>query len=194
MKNLILFSSFACCLLSCAGKPKLKEAAFSPEIPLSTLNEKGIAAYRENYKSSYYDILPYLYYNEKGRFNGIQGDFYNLKFHPNSDLNVMPGFFGKIGKHRNALVVLISLSATSSLSLKDVPVSVSSLNHGEFSRSEELWGIAGVNKDQQRILFLKPLELQDKYDVLNKVKDDVITVTVDGEKYVFLNPEVHFEE
>ncbi|MBL7472926.1 hypothetical protein [Robertkochia sediminum] len=190
MKFIPVYALLVFLLVSCSGNKVLSNYAIKPEVPLSALNARGIAAMSPNYKSSYYHLVPYLYYNEKGRFNEVQGDFYNLTFKDSTDINISVSYFRKYGKHRKVLKVLIALSETSSIPIADLPVEVTSRKHGDFLRSDRLWGNARINKEQERMLFVKPLEVHDKYDVLNQVRDDAIIVSIDGERYVFLNPEL----
>ncbi len=179
-------------VLSCSSSSKLLRPQIQPEIPIAELCSKGILPFNTNYKKSYYKILPYLFFNEGGTFIKIHGDFYNLKFNSNSDINIMPGFWSDYGSHQNSLIVLVSLSETSKLPLKDIPISVESSKHGTFEK-EKLIGNQGINRVQQRILFVKKLELENEYDVLNKINDDVITVTIGGQIYKFLNPELSLD-
>lgn len=137
--------------------------------------------------------MPYLFYNENGTFNGIHGDFYNVKFGTSSDLNIKPGFWNKYGKYRNTLLVLIARSDTSALPLENLPITVHSSKHGKFEKGI-LMGNKAINASQQRVLFIKELELENRYDVLNKIEDDVITVNIEGQLYKFLNPEITLDE
>lgn len=179
-------------VLSCSTTSKLPKPEIQPEIPLSELNSKGIAAINPKYKQSYYKLLPYLFLDENGGFNEIKGDFYNVKFNMSSNINIMPGFWSDYGTYENSLIVLIALSETSTLPIKDIPISVESSKHGVFD-SGKLIGDNQINKSQQRILFVKKLELENRFDILNKINDDVITVKVGGQIYKFLNPEIELD-
>ena len=69
---------------------------------------------------------------------------------------------------------------------------VNSSKHGAFRKVElnqkDYW-----NKTQQRILLINPIPLQNEYDILKKIYDDVITVSVSDQKYTFVNPELVLE-
>lgn len=177
---------------SCSSTSKLPRPEIQSEILSSKLNANGIAAINPSYKQSYFKLLPYLFLNEGGTFNEIQGDFYNVKFNVNSNLNIMPGFWSDYGNYQNSLIVLIAMSETSTLPIKDIPISVESSKHGVFEKNK-LIGNNQINKSQQRVLFVKKLELENQFDVLNKINDDVITVEIGGQVYKFLNPEIKLE-
>jgi hypothetical protein len=178
---------------SCSSTTKLTRPEIQPEILSSKLNANGITAIKPNYKQSYFRILPYLFLNKSETFNEIQGDFYNVKFNVNSNLNIMPGFWQDYGNYHNSLIVLIAMSGTSKLPLKNIPISVESSKHGVFEQKKLI-----VNnqfyKRYQRVLFVKKLELENRFfDVLNKINDDVITVKIGGQIYTFLNPEIKLD-
>ena len=163
-----------------------------PEILSSKLNANGITAINPNYKQSYFRLLPYLFFNENETFNEIQGDFYNVKFNVYSNLNIMAGFWRDYGTYQNSLIVLIAMSGTSTLPIKDIPISIESSKHGVFEQGK-LIGNNQINKSQQRVLFVKKLELENRFDVLNKINDDIITVKIGGQVYKFLNPEIKLD-
>jgi len=176
----------------CSSGSKAVVPEVSPEVPISVLNKNGIATINENYKRNYFRILPYLFYNKADAFNEIQGDFYNVKYYKVSNINIMVGFWSEYEKYKNSLVVLITLTNTSSLPIKDVSISVSSSKNGYFKKGS-LDGKTKIERIQQRVLFVNELELENKLSVLDKIDDDVITVTINGQDYVFLNPEMKLE-
>lgn len=182
--SLVLF--FACSSSSKIKRPKIKR-----EIPIEVLHERGIAPMHEKYKSNYFEVFSYFLYNKNDVFNEIQGDFFNVKYKEISNLNIMVAYFRKFGEKKQVLEVLLALTETSKLPLKDVPISVESSKHGSFISDEV--SDDEINRTQQRRSFIKELNLENKYDVVNKIKDDVITVTVDGQIYLFLNPELELD-
>ncbi|NHF60168.1 hypothetical protein FK220_012495 [Flavobacteriaceae bacterium TP-CH-4] len=177
---------------SCSSTSKLPRPEIQPEFLSSNLNANGIVAISPDYKQSYFRRLPYLFVNESETFNEIQGDFYNVKFNVDSNLNIMPGFWSDYGTYQNSLIVLIVMSGTSTLPIKDIPISVVSSKHGVFER-EKLIGNNQINEAQQRVLFVKKLALTNRFDVLNKINDDVLIVKIDGQLYKFLNPEIKLD-
>jgi len=174
--------------LSCSSSSKLPKPEIKLEIPITKLNEKGIVAINPNYKRNYYRILPYLFFNSSEAFNEIKGDFYNVKYKLSSNLNIMPGFFSQYGEYKNSLIVLIGMSNSSTIPLKGIPITVKSSKYGVFEKKAKLWGNNETNQIQQRVLFVKKLELNKKYDVINKVFGDVITVKIGEQIYVIFKP------
>ncbi|MDC6350096.1 hypothetical protein PP178_00910 [Zeaxanthinibacter sp. PT1] len=175
-------------LVSCSSKSNVIRPAHLPEIPTAQLNQRGIAAINPEYKRNYFTLLPYLFYNRDGSFNELQGDFYNLKYGASSNVNIMPGYWKDYGSYKNVLVVLIALSNSSTQPINNVPIKVVSSKNGAFKKGK--LGYSAHNKSQQRILFIRELNLMNQYDILEKVNDDVITVSIGEVDYEFLNPEL----
>ena len=181
--------------LSCSSSSKLNISAvrpeISPEIPITKLSEKGIAVIHPNYKNNYYSLMPYLFWNGDGNFNTIQGDFYNVKYGNNSDINIMTGFWGDYGVYKNALVILIALSNSSSEPINNISIAVQSSKNGEFNKRKPRYN--DYNKLQQRVLFINELELANEYSILEKLEDDIITVKIGEQIYEFINPELELK-
>ncbi len=190
--NRILYLIFILLIVSCSSASKLPRPEIQSAILSSNLNTNGIIAINPKYKQSYYRLLPYLFFNENGTFNEIQGDFYNVKFNINSNLNIMPGFWSDYGTYQNSLIVLIAMSGTSTVPIKAIPISVESSKHGVFEQGN-LIGNNPFNQSQQRVLFVKKLELENRFEVLNKINDDVIIVKIGAQIYKFLNPEIELD-
>ena len=179
-------------LISCASGVAVSKPIINPEIAIEELHKKGIVPMRKRYKKPYFDIMHYLLYNENDVFNSIGGDFFNVKFKDNTNYNIMVGYWKKYEGFENAQVVLVSMSENSKIPLKDQEVVVNSSKHGTFKKidlnQKDYW-----NKTQQRILFINSISLQNEYEILKKIYDDVITVTISDQKYMFLNPELVLE-
>lgn len=188
MKNIGL-GLLVICLLSCSGSRNSRPPEIKKEIPLSVLNAKGIATYSENYKRNYFHILPYLFFNEKGQFIKIQGDNYHLKYPSNRQINIMPGYFRKYRNYRRVLIVAISNAPpVANIPLSDLPVTVTSSKFGDLSRGKP-WGRKKSNEQWQNMLFFKELDIKDDAALLEQISEDVITVQIEDETYLFLNPE-----
>ncbi|MFD2585340.1 hypothetical protein ACFSQJ_00250 [Croceitalea marina] len=192
LTRILLSTSALLLFISCQSSSKLPRPIIKPEIPISRLNENAIATISPNYKDSYFRLLPYLFFNANGTFNEIQGDFYNVKFNTSSNINIMPGFWRDYGDYKNSIIVLIALSETSSIPIKDIYISVESSKNGVFIREKINEGhkLDYISRSQQRVLFFKELSLENQYDVLNKINDDVLTVKVGEQVYKFLTPEL----
>ncbi|TDQ32220.1 hypothetical protein [Zeaxanthinibacter enoshimensis] len=185
--RILCFAAFLLCLHSCSSSSQIVLDEIEPEIPLNVLHKNGIAAMNPDYKGNYFNLLPYLFYNKGNTFNEIQGDFYNLDYMATSDINIMTGFWKKYDGYKNALIVLIALSSTSTHLNHEVPIQVVSSKNGPLKRGRVFRN--AINKSQQRILFVKELELENTHDVLKKIDDDVISVRIGEQVYEFLNPE-----
>lgn len=174
----------------CQFTSELTKVKVTPELDASILSQKSLIPLNPKYKRTYFRILPYLFVDKSGLFNSIQGDFYNLKFNLNSNLNFMVGYWQNYGKYRNVLIVLIGMSSTSTLPLKDIPIVVESSKHGLFKQGE-LSGNYQINKAQQRVLFVLSLESGSNRELLQTIQQDTIRVTVGGQVYKFVNPEIN---
>lgn len=192
MNRLLIFTISLLFLTACSSSSKIIKPEFKPEFSIDILSKKGIAAIYPDYKKNYFKVFPYLFYNEQNTFNEIQGDFYNVTYKINDNLNILTGYQRRYRKYKNVLIVLIALSDSSKLPLNKLPISVESSKHGSFTKSK--LGYSAYNQKQQRVLFIKKLALKNKYDILNKIYDDVITVTIGGQVYTFLNPELELNQ
>lgn len=164
----------------------------TPTIPLETLVKRGLIPSQENYKRNYPFIMSYLLYNIGGTFNKIHGDFMNLDYQ-DSDLNFQVAYFEEYGKYQRSLTVLVSLSATSTLSIENAEIKAHSSTFGDFER-ERPWGNTNYNRRFERVLLVKPLVFKNRKEIYKLLADDVITVTVGGQEYIFISPEVVLPE
>lgn len=184
---LILVSSLSLSCSSSKSSVKSNEKV-KPEIRIKVLNKKGITPIREDYKRRYPIRLPYLVFDENKSFNGIRGDFYNMKHYKLSDVNIISGYSKKYEDYKNVLIVLIAMSNTTTSSLNNLQVTVESSNFGVFMKGE--LPKTELNKRQQRVVFVNKIVLQNDSDIIEKVVDDIITVNIGGQLYKFLNPEI----
>ncbi len=185
----ILFLVVVIC--SCSSSSKLIAPVIKPEIPIDILSKKGIAAYSPKYKQYYFKFLTYLFYNKDDAYNSFEGDFVNVNHVKMSNLNIMAGYWSSYQQHKTSLVVLLTMTETSTFPLNELPITVISSKHGKFT-TQTLNGNK-FNDIQQRTLFIKKLILENEYDIINKVYDDVITITVGEQQYTFLNPELELD-
>ena len=125
---------------------------YKPEIAIDTLYKKGIVPMNKNYKKDYPKLLSYLFLNENDTFNGIKGDFFNVDFKDKSNLNIMVAYFEAYGKYKNALIVLISLSSTSTNSINNLSTSVKSSKHGDLKQVFDLKKINIINYIKEKYL------------------------------------------
>jgi hypothetical protein len=191
--NRIAFFLLLVLISGCSGVNQIPPPEISPEISQTKLNQHKIVSYGQ-YKGNYFKVLPYLYNNSNNTFNEIQGDYYNIDLHIHSSVLIMPGYFREYGKSKelkNVLVVQIMMGYPSKFSLNSLPISVSSSKHGYFKRNE-LYDLK-INHIQQQALYVKELEIANEYDVLEKVRNDTITVTIGGQVFEFLNPEIELD-
>ncbi len=162
---------------------------YLPEIPLEELHNRGIVPGRSTYKSSYYRIMPYLYYNSGDNFIEVKGDLISLKHPVYDEVNLMVGFFSRYGKYKNMLLALIWVKSSDKELLKNIDIYVHSSKHGQLllSPKKQNFHRPRFSKD---FLYTRNIELDEPSDILEKIKDDVITIMVDGQKYELLNPEI----
>ncbi len=180
-------------LLRCSSASKIAKPSYDREIPVNILGERGIVPINSHYKGMYPYLLSYLFYNENNTYNKIAGDFFNLKHSRIGQLNIMPGYWKDFGDIKKCLIVLIAMTDSSTASLKNVPTTVKSSKYGflvkrKFDNPDE------INISQQRQLFIKNLDVDNDWDILEKVEDDVITVTIGEQSYTFINPEFAIEK
>ena len=110
-----------------------------------------------------------------------------------SDLNFQVAYFEEYGKYQRSLTVLVTLSTTSTLSIENAEIKAHSSTFGDFER-EKPRGSAMYDKRIERILLVKPLVFKNRKEIYKLLADDVITVTVGGQEYIFISPEVVLPE
>ncbi|SDB23429.1 hypothetical protein SAMN03097699_0223 [Flavobacteriaceae bacterium MAR_2010_188] len=180
-------------LIGCGSSSNLNKPDYKKEIPINVLGERGIIPINSHYKGMYPYLLSYVFYNDNNSFNKIQGDFYNLKHSKSGQVNIMPGYWKEYGDIKKSFIVVIAMTDSSTASLKNLPTSVKSSKYGflvqrEFNKPNEF------DIRQQRQLFIKNLDVENDWDILEKVEDDVITVTIGEQSYTFINPEFAIEQ
>lgn len=168
------------------------ENVVRPEIPLEILNENGLVVFQKDYKSRYPKFLPYFFLNQNNVFNGVRGDFVNVSHPTLKNINITVNYYESYGKYKNALTLLIALSETSKKHLSKTPILVKSENSGLFRKVNLKHD--RINRVQQRTLFVLELSLNNPLEIIEKVKDDFVTLTVGSEKYIFLNPEITIDQ
>lgn len=195
MKRIIYLSILLTLFSNCSGSSKISmsknKVKVKPEISIKILNKNGIVAYNPNYKKNYPIILPYFLYNENNVFNDIRGDFINVKNNQIANLNLMVGYWKNYGYYKNTFIVLAAMSENSKGSLNEIPISVKSSKFGVFLKGKPKNN--PFSKIQQRILFTKEIEINNDFEIIDKIYDDVITVTIGDQNYKFLNPELELK-
>ena len=174
--------------MACSPSKAPVKAKTHHEIPIETLLSRGIVPYNAQYKSRYYDLLPYLFYNAGDDFIEIKGDYYSLKHPIHNQVNIMVGFWADYGKYKNVLLAYVWVNSPNQTAADTSSVQVSSSKHGlllttPWKKSPYRTGF------RKELFFTKQIELAYKAEIIDKLYDDVITVTVDGHKYQLLNPE-----
>lgn len=160
---------------------------------IKQLQENNIIPPNNNYKSRYYSFLPYLYDNGNNDFISIRGDYYSAKHPKYRSINITCGFRKEYGELRNVLKSNIWINSRSKTDFNDLNIQVESSKHGKmrptlFKRNDSR------NPDYNiEYIFHTEIAIDSSSQIIEKVKDDYITITVDGYKYEMLNPEQSFD-
>ena len=115
----------------------------------------------------------------------------NVKNNQIANLNLMVGYWKNYGYYKNTFIVLAAMSENSKGSLNEIPISVKSSKFGVFLKGKPKNN--PFSKIQQRILFTKEIEINNDFEIIDKIYDDVITVTIGDQNYKFLNPELELK-
>lgn len=178
---------------SCSSSKPIVEKNYSPPIPIEKLLNRGIVPYNKDYKSQYFDLFPYLYFNRGNQFINIKGDYFSLKHPTLKEVNVSVGLWTKYGKKRNILRAQVWVEGYTKATLDTCSIMATSSKHGYLTGQ-------GFTKNPYRkgyhkeVVFEKQFELENSSELLKLIDDDVITITVNGQEYQFLNPELILDE
>ncbi|MBL4568175.1 MAG: hypothetical protein JKY69_00335 [Flavobacteriaceae bacterium] len=154
----------------------------SPELTSNELKKLEYIAPIKKYKSRYIEWIPYLYNNVKGDYNKRISDFYNIKVKGFSNLNMTCSYYENAEK-RNVLRVMLRKSSTSKNNIFKSNIHVVSKKHGKLSEYQRKGGT------HPWILFIKEIQLDKANDIIHKIKNDTITITINGEQFEFISPE-----
>jgi len=193
MNRALVILSF-CALLSCSSqKINNNNSKYAPEISSEILQEQQIVPINDHYKSNYYKLLPYLYYNGRSDFKRIKGDYYSMSHHIHKEVNIMAGFWDDYGGHKNVLVASVWVEGFNEEALDTLQIQVHSSKHG-FLKITPKKRNPNRHTFFKELCFTKVIELEERADILNKINDDVIIVSVNGYKYELLTPEIRLDK
>lgn len=198
MKNislLILILFFSCGTQQSVDKNSdsskdIEKAKPTPFIPRKVLLKNGIVVPTvSSYKSRYYSMLPYLYFNGRGDFKSIKGDYISLA-HPNhKEVNIICGFWSEYLEYKNILLAQVWVEGYNKKMLDTLTIQVKSSKHGILKLTPKKRNKGRYSIFEER-LYTTEIALDKKTDILKKVYDDVITIFVGGYKYELINPEL----
>ena len=179
-------------ILSCSSSKAPVKTNYGPQIPIKKLLSQGIVPYHSEYKSRYYELLPYLYYNGGGDFIEVKGDFYSLRHPIHKEVNIMVGFWADYVKLKDVLLAFVWVQGYNKAAVDTSLVQVFSSKHGQllntpFRKSPYRTGF------YKEAMLTKKIPLEKSSDIIKKLYDDVITIIVDGYKYELLNPELELD-
>jgi hypothetical protein len=173
MKKIIYFTFSLLIFFSCGSTKR-----FSKELSIKELEIRNLVPHP--YKRNYIKIINYLYKNHRKDFIEIKGDFFNIKFGDNSAYNFMVGYQEDYDPYKTSLVVMISTSDNSVYSIKMNDVKVTSSKFGDLSE------VSKAFRNYPPVLFIRKINVPSRYDIIELIKDDVITITIDGIIYEFV--------
>lgn len=174
-------------LFACGPSGPSSKLFVSPELSPVELKQRQLVAINKSYKFTYPRLIPYLFLNEKNRFNEIMGDFFNIQYNQTSNYNFSVGYWERYGDAKNLLLIQIRSSYTSKKSVLEKNIRVWSSSFGD---------ILPVNSGDQSYYtypsqtFAHLLPVKSKYDIIPLLKKDTITVYIEEEPYQFISPEI----
>ncbi|TVZ52695.1 hypothetical protein [Dokdonia sp. Hel_I_53] len=177
----VIFIMVAICSCNSTKKPKIQK-----ELAIKELVKAKIVPIYNNYKKGYFKEIHYLFINKTDQLQQTSGDFYNVKY-DTSSINVIVSFFEEYFGFKNVIVALLSKPYPSAITYKNLPVEITSTKHGTFHRAQ--LPIEMNLPTYDRILYVRPLGIDNKYDILEKIRNDAVTVKIGNETYGFINPE-----
>lgn len=114
--------------------------------------------------------------------------------HPiHKEVNITAGFWQEYGKLSNVLITSVWVEGYSQEALDSLQIQVYSSKHG-FLKLSPMKRNPNRHTLFEELFFTKNIELDERSDILDKIHDDVITVSVSGYKYELLNPELELDK
>ncbi|GAA0871785.1 hypothetical protein GCM10009117_09310 [Gangjinia marincola] len=158
------------------------------ELSVAQLLQKNLIPPKADFKSNYFDLVPYLFYNISKEFNGIDGDFYNLGYNSIENYNFIVDFERRLGSNKNVLVVMIRDAENTGIPIKHRQVTATSKKFGALKITDQPVSTKGENYSQ--VLLTLEIDYDSSSELLQKLRGDQIIVTIDDKKYRFLSAEL----
>jgi hypothetical protein len=158
------------------------------ELSKEELKNLNYISLHKKYKFMYPKLFPYLYNNSKNNFSYLIGDFYNVKLSNGDNLNLLCNLHNK-KKNNNSIKCMIRKTSTSKIDLFKSNISIKSSKNGEFTKKTLL------NKNRSFIThpaieFIKELNVEKPKDIINKIRNDTIIITINNQIFEFISPEM----
>ncbi|NNJ89006.1 MAG: hypothetical protein HKP53_06360 [Eudoraea sp.] len=131
-------------------------------------------------------MITYSYNNIRNDFNKMWGDFMNVKYQAISNLNVACVYYRSFGNLKNVITIEVRKSPTSKWKTDTYKIKAVSSKYGEFNKIEEIQ--VENRKYSYPHLYIKELQFDEKWDVLNLIKNDTVTLFVENQNYEFISP------
>lgn len=171
-------------LFSCNVQKNINVQNHLPQISTKKLLQNNIIPPNSHYKSRYYSMLPYLFYNGKG-------DYFSLKHPIYEEVNIMIGYWEELGEYRNILLAVVWVKSKTQYDLTNLDINVVSSKHGlMIPKYRHRDRDSNFNNE---IAYTVKIPLEYERQIIDKVNDDVVTITVNGYKYEMLNPELKLD-
>ncbi|MFK8059306.1 MAG: hypothetical protein AB8B78_04360 [Polaribacter sp.] len=128
-------------------------------------------------------VADYTFVNSNNNYNKIIGDFKNINY-KDSNYNFMVKYLKKINNQFRVIVVLISEEKNSKQPLITKTISVSSKKFGVFKSTKQK---RSMNTYDYKYFF-KKIKRQKDNELINYLKNDTITISINNEKFLFTSP------
>ena len=126
-------------------------------------------------------LIGYDYSIVDNEFNTIRGDFYNVKYSLEMQLNLGAGFSTRFSKFSQGIYVDIRTLAVHNFNATDYKITAVSKNFGALPIVEN-------SNKFPTVFFFIPTNFQTAEEAKSAVKGDEITLTVNDKVYRFVAP------
>lgn len=184
-KRILLLTILFFTIISCSTLKK--KYNISSELSKKELQELGYVSLFKKYKYNYPVLIPYLYNNSNDNFIEFQGDFYNIRLANNDDLNILCNYDEK-SEENNIIRCMIRKSSTSKIDFKNHTISMKSSRNGVIELKKVL-NQSGSYVTHPALLFYKKIAIEKPMDIVKKIKNDTITITINNQVFEFISPE-----
>ncbi|NNC49564.1 MAG: hypothetical protein HKO01_03415 [Flaviramulus sp.] len=151
-----------------------------------TIYSSNLVAINNKSKRRYFELVPFHFNNNGQNYNGNKGDFFNIKVKRFNTLNMSCSFWAEHGDKKNVLRVLIRLAGDSDRKLTESTISAYSSKVGQLVPIKTNFPDTGP---YAAFCLVKKLDIDKPEEMVNILKNDVVTVQIDDQLFEFVAPD-----
>jgi hypothetical protein len=173
---------------ACAIKNKTEISKKLYSIPTNLTSKEDIIDKSSNFIRHPNSGIHYLYNNKSDNFIKIKGDYFSTSHPKFKEINIIVGFQKKYRDFKNVLYTQIWVKSKEKVDLKKLIIQVKSSKFGEIKSTP-------IERNSHRdpnlnteLMFKTEILLDNGKQVLEKIYNDNLTITINGYLYEFKSP------